>query len=30
MFAGEGKYRYYPLLNLDEVERKFYRYWKSM
>lgn len=30
MFAGEGKYRYYPLLNLDEVERKFYRFWKSM
>ena len=30
MFAGEGSYKYYPLLSLDDVERKFYRYWKSM
>ena len=30
MFAGEGSYKYYPLLDLDEVERKYYRYWKSM
>ena len=30
MFAGEGAFKYYPLLSLDDVERKFYRYWKSM
>ncbi|HCO48729.1 MAG TPA: hypothetical protein DIT55_04650 [Spirochaetaceae bacterium] len=30
MFAGEGKCKYYPLLRLDDVERRFYRYWKSM
>ncbi len=30
MFAGGGKYKYYPLLSLDEVEKKYYRYWKSM
>lgn len=30
MFAGEGKHKYYPLLKLDDVERRFYRYWKSM
>jgi hypothetical protein len=30
MFAEQGKYKYYPLLSLDDVERKFYKYWKSM
>lgn len=30
MFAEQGNYKYYPLLSLDEVERRFYRYWKSM
>jgi len=31
MFAEQGgKYKYYPLLSLDDVERRFYKYWKSM
>jgi len=30
MFAEQGNYKYYPLMGLDEVERRFYRYWKSM
>jgi len=30
MFASQGKNKYYPLLPLEEVERKFYRFWKSM
>lgn len=30
MFAEQGNYKYYPLLGLDEVERKYYKYWKSM
>lgn len=31
MFASQdGSYRYYPLLGLDEVEHRFYKYWKSM
>lgn len=30
MFAEQGKCRFYPLLSLDEVERRFYKYWKSM
>jgi hypothetical protein len=30
MFASQEKSKFYPLLSLDEVERKFYKYWKSM
>lgn len=30
MFAEQGKCKYYPLLSLDDVERRFYKYWKSM
>ncbi|MDX9826637.1 MAG: hypothetical protein RBT73_02720 [Spirochaetia bacterium] len=30
MFASPGGYKYYPLLSLDDVERRFYRYWKTM
>lgn len=30
MFAGQGKNKFYPLLPLEEVERKFYKFWKSM
>ena len=30
MFAGGGEHKFYPLLSLDDVERKFYRFWKSM
>jgi len=30
MFSEQGNCKYYPLLSLDDVERRFYRYWKSM
>lgn len=30
MFAEQGQCKYYPLIGLEEVERRFYRYWKSM
>jgi hypothetical protein len=30
MFASQGKNKFYPLLSLEEVERKFYKYWKTM
>ncbi|MDH7483847.1 MAG: hypothetical protein QHH01_04390 [Spirochaetales bacterium] len=30
MFAQQGTCKFYPLLDLDEVERRFYKYWKSM
>lgn len=30
MFASEAGCKYYPLLSLDDVERRFYRYWKTM
>ncbi len=30
MFASPQGCKYYPLLSLDEVERRFYRYWKTM
>jgi len=30
MFAQAGKTKFYPLLPLDEVERRFYKFWKTM
>lgn len=30
IFASEKKMKYYPLLPLNEVERKFYKFWKNM
>lgn len=30
MFASQGKNRFYPLLPIDLVEEKYYRFWKSM
>lgn len=30
MFASADKCRFYPLLPLEEVERKYYKFWKSM
>jgi len=31
MFAENGKpCKFYPYLDLDTVERKFYKFWKSM
>lgn len=30
MFAEQGKCKFYPLLSLDDVERRFFKYWKSM
>ncbi len=30
MFASQEKNRFYPLLPIDEVERMFYKFWKSM
>ncbi len=30
MFASAGKNKFYPLLPLEEVERKYYKFWKSM
>ncbi|MGA2546719.1 MAG: hypothetical protein ABSF43_09240 [Rectinemataceae bacterium] len=30
VFASPERFRFYPLLSLDEVERKYYKFWKSM
>jgi len=30
MFASASKNRFYPLLPLEEVERRFYKFWKTM
>ena len=30
MFASQDKFKFYPFLSLDDVERRFYRFWKSM
>lgn len=30
MFASQEKTKFYPLLSLEEVERRFYKYWKTM
>jgi len=30
MFASQGKNKFYPLLSLEEVERTYYKFWKSM
>jgi hypothetical protein len=30
MFASQGKNKFYPLLSLEEVERRYYRFWKTM
>ncbi len=30
MFASQEKSRFYPLLPLEEVERKYYNFWKAM
>lgn len=30
MFASQGQNKFYPLLGLDEVERSYYKFWKSM
>jgi hypothetical protein len=30
MFASRGKNKFYPLLPLEEVERRFYKFWKTM
>ncbi len=30
MFASQGKNKFYPLLPLEEVERSYYKFWKSM
>ncbi|HRY72386.1 MAG TPA: hypothetical protein P5165_04095 [Spirochaetia bacterium] len=30
MFASQGKNKFYPLLPLEDVERNFYKFWKSM
>ena len=30
IFASQGQNKFYPLLPLEEVERKYYKFWKSM
>lgn len=30
MFASQGKNKFYPLISLDDVERNFYKFWKTM
>lgn len=30
MFASQGKNKFYPLLPIEDVERNFYKFWKSM
>jgi hypothetical protein len=30
IFASQGKNKFYPLLPVEEVEKKYYKFWKSM
>ncbi len=30
MFAGQGSCKFYPLRSLEEIERSYYRFWKTM